>query len=82
MVVMADINDSGARVADLGAEFLAVDVADEDSVASLVAEVVDGHGRLDVMVNNAGVLRTAKGIAADADADIRHMMEVNLYGVL
>lgn len=82
MVVMADINDSGARAADLGAEFLAVDVADEDSVASLVAEVVDGHGRLDVMVNNAGVLRTAKGIAADADADIRHMMEVNLYGVL
>jgi NAD(P)-dependent dehydrogenase (short-subunit alcohol dehydrogenase family) len=35
-------------------EFAAADVRDADQVAQLVAGVVDRHGRLDVLVNNAG----------------------------
>jgi NAD(P)-dependent dehydrogenase (short-subunit alcohol dehydrogenase family) len=35
-------------------EFAATDVRDADQVAQLVAGVVDRHGRLDVLVNNAG----------------------------
>jgi NAD(P)-dependent dehydrogenase (short-subunit alcohol dehydrogenase family) len=54
--------DAGATVVvcgrhepEVGAhEFLACDVRDADQVASLVASVVDRHGRLDVAVNNAG----------------------------
>ena len=81
-VVLSDIADGSGPAGELGAEFVAVDVTDEDSVASLVAAVVESHGRLDVMVNNAGVLLTAKGIGADSVEDTRAMMEVNLFGVL
>ena len=81
-VVLSDIADGSAHAAELGAEFVAADVTDEDSVASLVEAVIDTHGRLDVMVNNAGVLLTSKGIDADSTEDVRRMMDVNLFGVL
>ena len=81
-VVLSDIADGSAHAAELGAEFVAADVTDEDSVASLVEAVIDTHGRLDVMVNNAGVLLTSKGINADSTKDVRRMMDVNLFGVL
>jgi 3-oxoacyl-[acyl-carrier protein] reductase len=60
-VVVADLREEAARSAasslpgdPLG---LGVDVADEQSVDSAVGAVVDRYGRLDVLVNNAGVLR-------------------------
>ncbi len=81
-VVLSDINDAAGDAAAMGADFVAADVSDEDSVASLVASVVEAHGRLDVMVNNAGVLLTAKGIDSDATEDVRRMIDVNLFGVL
>ena len=37
-----------------GVEFIAADVRDEEQVRALVAGVVERHGRLDVLVNNAG----------------------------
>lgn len=36
------------------AEFMACDVREADAVRTLVADVVNKHGRLDVLVNNAG----------------------------
>lgn len=81
-VVLSDIVDGSAFAAEIDAEFVAVDVSEEASVAALVASVVEVHGRLDVMVNNAGVLHTSKGIDADSTEDVRRMMDVNLFGVL
>ena len=37
-----------------GAEFYQCDVRDEDQVQRMIAAVVDRHGRLDLLVNNAG----------------------------
>lgn len=35
-------------------DFLQADVSDEDAVQSLVAQTIERHGRLDIVVNNAG----------------------------
>jgi NAD(P)-dependent dehydrogenase (short-subunit alcohol dehydrogenase family) len=37
-----------------GVEFHRCDVRDEEQVRAMMAAIVDGHGRLDVVVNNAG----------------------------
>jgi NAD(P)-dependent dehydrogenase (short-subunit alcohol dehydrogenase family) len=46
----ASIRDSGAA-----ASFLHLDVADEDDWSRVVERVLSDHGRLDVLVNNAGL---------------------------
>jgi NAD(P)-dependent dehydrogenase (short-subunit alcohol dehydrogenase family) len=56
-----------------------VDVRSEQSCAALVAEVLDRHGRLDHLVNNAGIVR--RGMAVDTTAaDFSTVLDVNLTG--
>ncbi|MBW0105974.1 SDR family NAD(P)-dependent oxidoreductase, partial [Pseudonocardia sp. KRD291] len=56
-VVLADLNSgTGAAAAEeLGATFVQVDVADETAVAGAVGACVERFGRIDAVVNNAGV---------------------------
>jgi 3alpha(or 20beta)-hydroxysteroid dehydrogenase len=60
-VVLTDVlDDEGQAVADgLGdhASYLHHDVTSEDEWASVVRTVLDGHGRIDALVNNAGIFR-------------------------
>nr|MDT0661245.1 SDR family NAD(P)-dependent oxidoreductase [Micromonospora sp. DSM 115978] len=56
-----------------------VDVRSADSCAELTAAVLDRHGRLDHLVNNAGVVR--RGPAATmSDDDFTTVLDVNLTG--
>ncbi len=56
VVVCGRREDVGAETADeLGCEFVQCDVREFEEVQSLVDGAVDDAGRLDVMVNNAGV---------------------------
>ena len=51
--------ERGERAAAaLGAQFVQMDVTDDDSVASALAAIDANEGRLDVLVHNAGVLST------------------------
>src|SRR3974390_3439352 len=56
-VVLADQDDAGAKDAaqEIGAASAGLDVRDADAFARLVADVVDEHGRLDLLFNNAGI---------------------------
>jgi NADP-dependent 3-hydroxy acid dehydrogenase YdfG len=63
------------------AEMLAVDVTRRADLDRLVALAVDRFGRLDVLVGNAGVARTAPVAHLDVD-DWDAMIDVNLRGVL
>src|SRR5271168_2210590 len=57
-VLLSDIQaERGAAVAkEIGAVFFAADVTIENEVAALVAEGIKRYGRLDCMINNAGLL--------------------------
>ena len=84
-VVVADLDADGAAraAAELGplASAATLDVADAAAVTALVRQVVDEHGRLDVMVNNAGV--AIGGLLEELDE--RHWakaLDVNLRGVV
>ena len=86
-VVVADINLGTAErtAAEIrertGRKALAfqVNVTDEAQVEALVQRTVDELGRLDVLVSNAGVLRSAPVEEFDAE-DWRFVMNVNLFG--
>jgi len=60
-VVIADLDAKrGPSLAgELGATFVACDVGDRSQVEALVAATVQQHGRIDILVDNAGILRAA-----------------------
>jgi short-subunit dehydrogenase len=60
---------------------LACDVTDEASVASLVSEVLARTGRIDVLVNNAG-LGLFGGAEESSAAQVQRLFDVNLFGVI
>lgn len=60
---------------------LKVDVTDEDAVCQMVADTVAEFGRLDTLVNNAGVMLLGPILDAPTD-EWRRMVQLNLLGLL
>lgn len=74
--------DHGARVfaaqrGESAFEDIAADLADPDAPARVISEVADRAGRLDVLINNAGVMREGT-VEETSDADWALQMQVNL----
>ena len=57
------------------------DVSREEDVAALMAAVVEASGRLDVLVNNAGIF-IAKGLSEMSTAERQRIFDINLGGAL
>jgi 3-oxoacyl-[acyl-carrier protein] reductase len=71
---VAEIRASGGQ-----AEALALDVGDRASVEAGIASVVAAHGRIDHLVNNAGVTRDNL-LLRMKDAEWQQVIETNLTG--
>jgi NAD(P)-dependent dehydrogenase (short-subunit alcohol dehydrogenase family) len=63
------------------AEFVQVDVADEDAVRGLISGIVERHGRLDIAHNNAGIEASNVPLADLDSAEWRRVIDVDLSSV-
>jgi NAD(P)-dependent dehydrogenase (short-subunit alcohol dehydrogenase family) len=60
-------------------EALRLDVTDAAAIDAAVSDVIERHGRIDVLVNNAG--RSHVGAAEETtDAELRDLFEVHVFG--
>lgn len=86
-VVLLDRDPAVADVAsEVGGEgppatAATVDVCDETAVEAALGDVVARHGRLDVLVNNAGMVGGGWIDEHGASDDLRRNLEVNVVGV-
>lgn len=72
--VAAEIRDAGGEAVANGCS-----VTDEHGVAAMVAETLQQWGRIDVLINNAGILRD-KTFSKCELQDFREVVEVHLMG--
>jgi len=85
-VVIAEYDEARGRAVESelragGSEALALrcDVGDEADVVRVVDAAFDRHGRLDIVVNNAGKM-IFKAIETHSEADLLGVMRVDLFG--
>jgi NAD(P)-dependent dehydrogenase (short-subunit alcohol dehydrogenase family) len=84
-VVLTDIdgNSVAVRAAELGAAHigLVMDVSDEANVAATIAQVAARFGRIDVLINNAGIVDPHATMVVDKPIDeVRRLIAVNMTG--
>ena len=86
-VVICDINQAGvdanvAEMLSMGYEAIGyvANLTDKESVDKMVAAIVDTYGRIDVLVNNAGI--SQKVTVADMTLDdMKRIFNVNMFGL-
>jgi len=86
-VAVCDINEQSAKdvareICDSGGEALAfgIDVTKKDSIARMVEGVMAKWGRIDTLVNNAGIVQDAQ-LKKMTDDQFDSVIDVNLRGV-
>jgi 3-oxoacyl-[acyl-carrier protein] reductase len=80
IVVAADLDPGETEAGEADIHFRAMDVCDREQVSAVFAAVVEEHGGLDLLVNNAGITRI-KPLVDLTWEDWSDVVDVNLHGV-
>lgn len=80
-VLIADVADAPGRALarELGGVYRRCDVGDKADVDDVVAHALGVHGRIDVLVNNAGIFKAANFLEV-TEEDFDEVLRVNLKG--
>ncbi|WP_330290256.1 oxidoreductase [Streptomyces sp. NBC_00576] len=80
-----EVIGTGRRTSGLtppaGVTYIDLDVGSDDSATAAVAEVIDRFGRIDVLVNNAG-LGSAGAVEENSVAQAQNVLNINVLGVI
>jgi len=78
----AEIEKAAQEIRSLGTDCLALpcDVAEEDQVGSFIADVMKNYGRIDVLINNAGVMTRPTPVTEYDVKKWDYTIAVNLRG--
>ena len=74
------VDEGIAAAADMGATFIEHDVTDRAGWDLVTKQVIGDHGRIDILINNAGIFRIA-GLAETDDALWDRIIAINQTGV-
>lgn len=81
-VVVADVDESGRKVADeIEGKFVKCDISDYDQIEELINTAIEEYGKLDIMVNNAGI-GSLSGIDDMDKEEYEKVRSVDLDGVV
>ena len=82
-VVVADLNDqTGRKVAEeIGGAYVHADVSDRNDVRAMIGTAVERYGRLDVMVNNAGVTHVNRPMLEVGEKEFDRIFDVNVKAI-
>jgi len=75
--VMAEAQSAGARVI-----LCPGDVSNPEEIKGIYARIDEGFGRLDALVNNAGVVDTVASVTDFTHARLRRMFDINVIGAM
>lgn len=88
VVVITDVQDDKGealaatlRAGGAKCEYLRHDVTSEDAWAGIIDHIRNTHGRLDILMNNAGIAITSPSITEMSLSDWRKQQAVNVEGV-
>ena len=59
-LILADIKDASGLANEVDGKFVKTDVRQESEVKNLMDAAVDTYGKLNVVINNAGILRVVE----------------------
>jgi 3-oxoacyl-[acyl-carrier protein] reductase len=82
-VMIADVNPEAVKAAvDLipGSEAFVMNVTDRASIEAAVDQIMQRHGRIDILINNAGITKDAR-LVKMTEAQFDTVIDVNLKGV-
>jgi NAD(P)-dependent dehydrogenase (short-subunit alcohol dehydrogenase family) len=69
-----------ARRESLDIEVETLDVTDREAIERVISTIVERHGSIDVLINNAGVGGIAAAVEEIDEQDARGIVETNLWG--
>ncbi|MFN8578190.1 MAG: SDR family oxidoreductase [Candidatus Sericytochromatia bacterium] len=89
-VILTARNDDKGKKAEqelkeqgLDVKYHQLDVSDENSVKNLASFIESNYGKLDILINNAGILKDYEGGVLHGEInDIRETLDTNLFGAL